>query len=167
MKMLELHSDSATITESFAKVLAQCCETRPLVIYLRGELGAGKTTFCRGFIHGLGHEGNVKSPTYTMVEPYQLSGLTVYHFDLYRIGSYKELEEMGVRDYFNGQSLCLIEWPERAEGELVKADISVALAYVGDERKLTIEAQSTVGKSVLKCFSQMTAELENNMLPVI
>ncbi|MBL1432312.1 MAG: tRNA (adenosine(37)-N6)-threonylcarbamoyltransferase complex ATPase subunit type 1 TsaE [Gammaproteobacteria bacterium] len=154
MTRLPLHSDSAASTEAVAVRLARCCEAQALIIHLMGELGAGKTTFCRGFLHGLGHEGHVKSPTYTVVEPYQLADLNVYHFDLYRINSYDELEEIGIRDYFNGQSLCLVEWPERAQGGLEKPDISVTLEYVHDERKLIFESVSAKGESILRCFNQ-------------
>jgi len=154
MTPLVLPSDSAVATEAFAACLAQHCKGQSLVIYLSGELGAGKTTFCRGFLHGLGHKGIVKSPTYTIVEPYELSGLEAYHFDLYRINSDDELEAMGIRDYFNKHSLCLIEWPERADNALAKPDISIQLVYVSKERKLTISVFTESGESILHGFKQ-------------
>lgn len=155
MSELKLHSDSAASTESIAQRLAQCCKVQSsLVIHLMGELGAGKTTFCRGFIHGLGHQGKVKSPTYTVVEPYQLAGRDVYHFDLYRVNSYDELEAIGIRDYFNEQSLCLVEWPERAEGELSNPDLNVSLQYLDGERTLLLQSLTVEGESILHCFQQ-------------
>ncbi len=155
MSELQLHSDSAASTESIARRLAQCCKVQSsLVIHLIGELGAGKTTFCRGFLHGLGHQGNVKSPTYTVVEPYKLGQRDIYHFDLYRVNSYDELEAIGIRDYFNDQSLCLVEWPERAEGELSNPDLNVSLLYRDDERKLILQSLTAEGESILHCFGQ-------------
>lgn len=154
MTQLRLSSDSAASTEAVAVRLAQCCQATAIVIHLIGELGAGKTTFCRGFLHGLGYQGNVKSPTYTVVEPYRVGERDIYHFDLYRINAYDELEAIGIRDYFNGQSLCLVEWPERAEGELATPDLSVSIHYQGEARRLLLESSSSEGESILHCFEQ-------------
>ena len=99
------------------------------IIFLDGDLGTGKTTLVRGFLHALGFTGNVKSPTYTLVEPYLIGEQQIYHFDLYRLGSPDELEYAGGRDYFDGQSICLIEWPEKAQGYLPEADLFCQLSY--------------------------------------
>lgn len=141
-----LQSESETI--AFARRLAKQLHGG-MVVYLQGDLGAGKTTFCRGVIQALGHIGHVKSPTYTLVEPYDLSGLQVYHFDLYRLHDAEELEFMGIRDYFSPQSLCLIEWPERGAGMLPKADITLSLQHVMTERELQITAHSAQAETLL------------------
>ena len=116
------------------------------VIFLEGDLGAGKTTFVRGFLQSLGFTGNVKSPTYTLVEPYLINGQQIYHFDLYRLGEPDELEYAGGRDYFDGESICLIEWPEKAEGYLPIADVLCQLSYKteqGHDGRLCVLSSNT------------------------
>ena len=104
------------------------------VVLLHGNLGVGKTTLVRGLLRSLGFEGTVKSPTYTLVEPYHVADRDIYHFDLYRLADPEELEYLGVRDYFRDDALCLIEWPQQADGFLPKADLELTLKHDGAAR---------------------------------
>ncbi|MDH5710373.1 MAG: tRNA (adenosine(37)-N6)-threonylcarbamoyltransferase complex ATPase subunit type 1 TsaE [Gammaproteobacteria bacterium] len=141
--------DSENELEAFATRLARASNL-DLVIFLKGNLGAGKTTFARGFLRGSGYQGLVKSPTYTLVEPYSHDkDKNIYHFDLYRLSHGEELEFAGIRDYFDGQSACLIEWPEKAEGYLPEPDIICQLDYHGRGRNLRISAMTEKGEHVM------------------
>jgi len=113
----------------------------PALVFLHGELGAGKSTLVRGFMAGLGYQGRVKSPTYTLVEPYEVGEDIIYHMDLYRLADPEELEFLGIRDILSGRSICLIEWPEKAEGLLGKADIDINISYLENGRSIVIESE--------------------------
>jgi tRNA threonylcarbamoyladenosine biosynthesis protein TsaE len=108
------------------------------VVFLEGDLGAGKTTLVRGILRGLGWSGNVKSPTYTIVEPYELDGVNLYHFDLYRLADAEELEYLGLREML-GHGMLLFEWPERGEGFLPEPDCVIRIAHKQQGRALAIE----------------------------
>ncbi len=119
------------------------------IVYLEGELGSGKTTFVRGVLSGLGYNGKVKSPTYTIVESYDLGRCDIYHFDLYRLADPEELEYLGIRDYFTANSLILVEWPGKGQGFIPVPDVVVYLKYLTDGRNLTIIPKSEKGEQLL------------------
>mgnify|MGYP006274116703 CR=1 FL=1 len=120
-----------------------------LLLTLSGELGAGKTTLSRGLIQGLGHAGAVKSPTYTLVEPYEHTRIPVYHVDLYRLGEPRDLELIGFRDYLRDDCLCVVEWPERGAGFLPAADLRITMRVEGEGRAVELDARSPEAGDVL------------------
>lgn len=130
--------------EAFGATLADFIENGALLT-LSGNLGAGKTTLTRGFMHAIGHKGAVKSPTYTLVEPYEINGRRVMHFDLYRLSDPEELEFLGFRDYLDGSTTCLIEWPEKAAGYLPEPDLVISISVVKDGRKISWKSFSEKG----------------------
>ena len=140
--------------------------TASFLMLLKGDLGVGKTTFARGFIQGSGFQGVVKSPTYTLVEPYPISGDRMcYHFDLYRLADPEELEFTGARDYFNDTDVCLVEWPEKAQGYLPPADWVCEFSHHQQGRNLQITALTEKGESLmLQAFSNYRLE-ESTVCP--
>lgn len=151
-QVLWLADEAATV--SVGKILANALKSvssgQGLVIFLHGTLGAGKTTLSRGLIQGLGHQGAVKSPTYTLVEPYEQLVPATWHFDLYRLGDPEELEFMGIRDYLAPGNVCLVEWPERGEGILPAPDMDLTLLPEGRGRTLVIDAHTDAGRILLE-----------------
>lgn len=150
-----LTDEAATL--AFGHELGLCLskvERYGLTLFLEGQLGAGKTTLTRGLLTALGHSGSVKSPTYTLVEPYEHLKPSIYHFDLYRLGDPEELAYMGIRDYFDQGSICLVEWPTKGLGFLPEPDIRLELMPAQAEdgamgRNLIITVMSDSAESVL------------------
>jgi len=135
---VRLHGQAAQI--AFGRRIAEYLRP-PCVIYLQGDLGTGKTTLARGILRGLGFAGPVRSPTYTLLEPYELGAMCLYHLDLYRLGDPAELEYLGLRDLLDGRSLLLVEWPERGRGALPPPDLTIRIEHAGEARSLDLIAQ--------------------------
>ncbi|NIM26670.1 MAG: tRNA (adenosine(37)-N6)-threonylcarbamoyltransferase complex ATPase subunit type 1 TsaE [Gammaproteobacteria bacterium] len=153
-------SDTEALGARLAGALLEACDgdrdhaTLAGSIHLSGPLGAGKTTLVRGLVHGLGIEGPVKSPTYTLVEPYARGAIRLYHFDLYRLADAEELEYLGARDAFAGHALCVIEWPERASDRLPPADLKVFLSIAGSGREARLDAATPRGATWLALLAR-------------
>ncbi len=141
-----MHLADEAATLDLGARIARFCPQQQFTIHLEGELGAGKTTLCRGLLRELGHHGKVKSPTYTLVEQYNLTDRSVFHFDLYRLVDPEELDYIGLDDYMNSDSLCLIEWPQQGGNYLPKPDIIIKLQYDEKGRQISVVACSDAGK---------------------
>lgn len=148
LAMRECVLPDAEATHALGVALAAAA--RPGRLALHGPLGAGKTALVRGLLAGLGHHGRVKSPTYTLVEPYELPELRVTHWDLYRLGSPEELEALGWRDAGHEEELMAIEWPERAGALLGQVDLDLSLAYAGEGRAASLRAGTRRGAQWLE-----------------
>ncbi len=140
-------ADTAAFAARFAETLQP-----GLVIFLRGDLGAGKTTLVRALLRALGHRGRVKSPSYALVEHYEVSGLHLRHFDLYRFRDAAEWESAGFRDEFDGSNVCLIEWPEKAHGLLPQEDVAIVFDILPHGRSVALSAHTPMGE---KCLSAL------------
>ena len=145
---MKIHLIDEQSTLNFGAKLADHLPEKGIV-FLHGPLGAGKTTLVRGILQAAGHTGITKSPTYTLVEPYQLANRKFYHFDLYRISEPEELEYMGIRDYLEENTLCLIEWPENGADFLPKADLEISLNYEGEARSIKLKVNNPQWRSLL------------------
>jgi tRNA threonylcarbamoyladenosine biosynthesis protein TsaE len=148
--LLEDEQKMQVFGEKIAQVIGQI--NAPLLILLNGDLGAGKTTLSRGILNGLGHRGSVKSPTYTLVEPYDLEIGKVFHFDLYRLVDPEELYDIGFNDYLTESQLCMIEWPDKGGSLLPKADISLQINSNGTGRQVILTAQTSIGS---QCVNEL------------
>ena len=142
--------------EAVGACLALNCSP-PFIVYLEGNLGTGKTTLVRGFLRQLGYQGRVKSPTYTLLEPYELAGQFYYHFDLYRLSEPRELDYLGIEDFLNRDALLLIEWPEKGAGVLPQADLTINFSHCDLARQLKFNAVTERGA---KCLPGLRKALE-------
>lgn len=152
---VRLYGEEAML--AFASACAPLFKSGGL-IFLEGTLGVGKTTFSRGLIQALGHAGAVKSPTYTLVEDYDLEAVRVCHFDLYRLGDPEELEFMGIREYLEQQALCLIEWAEKGRGILPPADLVLHIEDLGQGRELSWQAGTGHGQTLAAALDRLARQ---------
>lgn len=153
---IEVGLQSEAQMMDFARLIALAVKQHGDVqhIHLVGDLGAGKTTFSRGFIQAFGYRGRVKSPTYTLVEPYETDTLTIFHFDLYRLADPEELEFIGIRDYSEGQSLSLIEWPDKGAGLLPPFDIQITIEFTEQGRNIVVKGGNVAGNRLIQLLQK-------------
>lgn len=143
-----------TATMMLGRDIAKCCPDHHFTIHLEGDLGAGKTTLTRGLLQYMGHTGHVKSPTYTLIERYDLNNRSLFHFDLYRLTDPEELDYLGLDDYLSNDSICIIEWPKRGSGYLPKPDLNITLDYQNNGRQALITAYTPSGEHLLKILDK-------------
>jgi tRNA threonylcarbamoyladenosine biosynthesis protein TsaE len=149
MAEIILASENATL-DLGARLAHTCKGKGAFVFFLIGSLGAGKTTLARGFLQALGYRGIIKSPTYTLVEPYTLNQ-QLYHFDFYRLIDSQELEFIGIQDYFTSDAICLVEWPEHGANQLPLPDLRISPEYIGiDSRSAGFQAETEKGSILLR-----------------
>jgi|TARA_B110000240_G_scaffold32878_1_gene35590 tRNA threonylcarbamoyladenosine biosynthesis protein TsaE len=151
--LIELIDEAATL--KLGKEIAKSWPSVAMTIHLEGELGAGKTTLTRGLLIALGHTGKVKSPTYTLVEEYEIGSRIVYHFDLYRLSDPEELDYIGLDDYVGGNALCLFEWPQQGGDYLPKPDLIIKLHYKNTGRQVTLTALSNSAQPIYQHLKQL------------
>lgn len=143
-------------TEALGAALAQSLPPAGAVLYLHGELGAGKTTLTRGLLRALGHAGSVRSPTYTLLEPYDIGGRAVMHLDLYRLAGAEELDYLGARELDRPGALVIVEWAERGSGRLPPPDLEITLALAGTGREAVLQSRSPAGEVWQASISQVS-----------
>ena len=149
--MIVYPSNSESETVAFGKFLGECIRpffSEGVIVFLNGELGAGKTTLCRGVLRDFNYFGAVKSPTYTLVEPYQIDIGYINHFDFFRIEHPDELDYIGLEEYFSVDTLSLIEWPDRGKGSLPKDDLTISVNFHNEKRVIQMNANSDLGEEV-------------------
>jgi tRNA threonylcarbamoyladenosine biosynthesis protein TsaE len=165
---MDFHLADSSVTEALGQALARALPAGnvPLgaVVYLRGDLGAGKTTCVRSLLRTLGVTGLVRSPTYTLVETYDLAALTCVHVDLYRVQALAEVDELGLRDLVGPHCLLLVEWPDKGAGVLPPADLSLTLSYAADARQAHLGADTPLGSAWLEnlgCDTRLAPYVSN------
>jgi tRNA threonylcarbamoyladenosine biosynthesis protein TsaE len=152
MKSIEWRAANPEATEALGARLAAVIPRLRLVT-VRGPLGAGKTTLVRGMLRGFGHSGTVKSPTFTLVEPYVFGDLIFNHFDFYRVKDPEELEFLGLRDYLREGAVCVVEWPERAGALLPEPDIAITIDDANGDRRVQLTARNRNGEAALEALT--------------
>ncbi len=153
-RVITLRDEAATL--ALGHRLAPALDP-PLLVFLKGDLGAGKTTLARGVLRALGHTGPVKSPTYALVESYDLERVTVHHLDLYRLGDPSELEALGIREMLDPTAILMVEWPERGAGWLPPPDIEIELSHLDEGRRARLRGHTSRGRAAMQLLGSRNA----------